>query len=541
MKRLSIAVAAVLVGLVFGAAGAYWFLSQQAPQALPSSEKEPLYWVAPMDANYRRDKPGKSPMGMDLVPVYADDNAAAVPQPGLVSVSPEVVNNLGVRTARAARARLNSKITAVGYLQYNQDQLIHVNPRIAGWIEKLHVGSTGARVEAGQPLYRLYSAELVNAQQELLMALRRNNAALVSAAEQRLRAWKIPQHFVTELRSSGKIQQSITFYAPQSGYLAVLNVRQGEYVQPGQILMAIGTLENIWVEAQIFASQAALVKPGLKAHMTTDFLPGKSWHGTVDYVYPALDPQSRTLPVRIKFDNATGELKPNMFADVAIHSLSEQPTTVVPKDAVIRTGQMDRVVLALGEGRFKSVVVTIGRADEQNIEILQGVQPGDKIVTSAQFLLDSESSKTADFARMSPDGIKLKSPAHEQSPKSQSSAVSVQATVHKVMAKQRLLNVTHEPIAAWRWPAMTMNFKVADGLDLTRIKPEQNVHLAIEMTGPKQYLVTAITLPGEQPASLPTQNARLQQMDDARMDHNRDKHSVHDEHQAGDSKSEAKP
>lgn len=504
MNKLSVAAIAIIVGLGVGAGGAVWLIDKPSLSTAAEGEKsegKPLYWVAPMDANYRRDKPGKSPMGMDLVPVYEEEGE----QPGVVQVAPEVVNNLGVRTAAVEQARLNKKITTVGYLQYNQDQLIHINPRIAGWIDNLHVKSAGTRVEAGRPLYQLYSPELVNAQQELLMALRQNNAPLIRAAEQRLRAWKIPQEFITQLRNSGKVQQTITYSAPKSGYLAVLNVRQGEYVQPGQVLMAIGTLDDIWVEAQVFADQAAMVKPGLMVRMTTDYLPGKTWRGAVDYVYPELDPTTRTLPVRIKFANASGELKPNMFADLTIHNLSEKATTVVPRDAVIRTGQMDRVVLALGEGRFQSVAVTTGRTDDQNIEILQGVQPGDNIVTSAQFLLDSESSKTAEFKRMAQphgqggDGT----PMHSESAEAQINAVQVTATVHKVLAEQRMLNVTHGPIEAWGWPSMTMNFAVAEGVDLASLRSEQQVQLEVERRGPKQHVITAIKQPtsaGEQGA-----------------------------------------
>lgn len=367
-------------------------------------EKKPLYWVAPMDPNYRRDKPGKSPMGMELTPVYAEDGASSKDNPGTITISPDVVNNLGVRTVVAERRSMHTEITTVGYVQYDEDQLIHVHPRVEGWVEKLYVKAAGDPVEKGQPLYTLYSPQLVNAQEELVLAVNRDNTRLIAAAEIRLKALQIDKSLIDELKHKRVVKQTLTFYAPQSGVVDNLNIREGFFVKPGTTLMSVGTLDDVWVEAEVFERQAALVNVGLPVTMTLDYLPGKRWQGEVDYVYPTLDPKTRTARVRLRFQNPDALLKPNMFAQVAIHANAENDVLVIPKEAVIRTGDQDRVVLALGEGRFKSVEVELGRLDAEYAEIRSGVKAGERVVTSAQFLLDSESSKTSDFERMDHSG-----------------------------------------------------------------------------------------------------------------------------------------
>lgn len=372
----------------------------QAGQGTVGSD-QPLYWVAPMDPDYRRDGPGKSPMGMDLVPVYAGSGAAGA-GPGTIQVTAAVLNSLGVRTARAGRRPLESVIRTVGYVQYDEDRLIHIHPRVTGWVEQLHVKATGDPVAAGQALYELYSPELVNAQEEMLLALNRDSARLLRAAEDRLRALQLSDQFIDRLRRSRQVRQTVTFHAPQAGVVDRLDIREGFYVQPGTTLMSIGALEKVWVEAEVFERQAALVRPGMPASMTLEYHPGREWSGKVDYVYPALDEQTRTLRVRLRFDNADGALRPNMFARVVLRAGEDEAVLQVPREAVIRTGSQDRVVLALGEGRFKSVMVKVGRRDEHGAEILAGVRPGDQVVISAQFLLDSESSRRSDFQRMQP-------------------------------------------------------------------------------------------------------------------------------------------
>jgi len=392
-----------VLAAIFGAVVSYLTLSSQQPggqsgvaATAAQAQRKPLYWVAPMDPAYRRDAPGKSPMGMDLVAVYEIDETTA----GTVRISPEVINNIGVRIAPVEYQVLPTQIRTVGYVQYDEDRRVHIHPRVEGWIEKLYVKASGDPVAAGQPLYELYSPQLVNAQEELLLALKRDNSTLVAAAEYRLRALQLSADSIARLRRDREVNQTVTFYAPQTGVVDNLNVREGFFVLPGTTLMSVGVLEEVWVEAEVFERQASLVSVGLPVTMSLDYLPSRDWQGRVDYIYPSLDEKNRTLRVRLRFANEDRVLKPNMFAQVVIQADPMARALVVPREAVIRTGRQDRVVLALGGGRFASRVVELGRVGERSVEILEGLAEHDEVVVSAQFLLDSESSKSADLQRM---------------------------------------------------------------------------------------------------------------------------------------------
>jgi membrane fusion protein, copper/silver efflux system len=449
------------------------------------TSKEPLYWVAPMDPNYKRDKPGKSPMGMDLIPVYADGEGSSDSGPGTIRIAPEVVNNLGVRTADALSRPLHTMIRTVGYVQYDQDRLIHIHPRVEGWVETLHVKAAGDPVTKGQPLYELYSPGLVNAQEELLLALNRNNDRLIQAAEDRLRALQLSTDVIGELRKTRKVQQTVTFYAPQAGVVDNLNIREGFFVQPGTTLMSIGSLEDVWVEAEVFERQASLVTVGMPVTMALEYLPGRDWQGNVDYVYPSLDEKTRTLRVRLRFKNPDGVLQPNMFAQVVLHATDQENTLIVPREAIIRTGSQDRVVLALGEGRFKSVEVKLGRLDEREAEILEGLEEGETVVTSAHFLLDSESSKTSDFKRMEPNSGE------------QPISVWAQSTITGSMPGHRMITARHDAIPEWDWPTMSMDFLVDESVDFKALEPGLTLHLEFTRQNDDQVYITNIHIPDE--------------------------------------------
>jgi Cu(I)/Ag(I) efflux system membrane fusion protein len=403
LKLISIAT----VSAVVGALVSILIIGDSKEQAAMTAK--PSYWVAPMDANYRRDKPGKSPMGMDLIPVFkaTDDDL------GVVRISPDVINNLGVRTALVTRDVLRAEIRTVGYVKYDEDQLKHIHPRVEGWIENLYVKAAGDPVTKNQPLYDLYSPQLVNAQEEYLLALSRNNNSLISASENRLKALQLSPSFINQLGKNKKVQQTITFNAPQDGVIDNLNIREGFFVKPGTTLMSIAVLDQVWVEAEIFERQAALVKIGLPVTMTVDYMQGHVWEGQVDYVYPTLDPKNRTARVRLRFENSDKLLKPNMFTVVVIHRQSDAPTLLVPKQAVIRTGARNVVVQALGNGKFKSIEVELGASDGTNIAISKGLKEGETVVVSAQFLLDSESSKDSDFKRMDYSGATTSEPPEQ--------------------------------------------------------------------------------------------------------------------------------
>jgi Cu(I)/Ag(I) efflux system membrane fusion protein len=350
-----------------------------------------------MDANYRRDKAGKSPMGMDLVPVYADEAGA---DGSSVSIAPEVVQNLGIRTATAERSRLWRGIDTVGYVDYDESKVSHIHLRTEGWIEHLVAHSEGERVRKGEKLLELYSPDLVNAQEEFVQALALGNTNLTRASRERLIALGIPVSQVEHLEKTRKVKQTISIYSPQDGVVSKLMVRHGMYVTPDKQVMSLADLSSVWLLAEIYETQADWVKVGQSAEVSLAFLPGRIWEGKVEYIYPSLDPKTRTLKARLRFDNPNEALKPNMYTNVKIYGGPKEDVIVIPVEALIRTGRESRVVIALGEGRFASRTVTAGIESGDWVEILAGVEPGDEVVTSGQFLIDSEASLKASMTRM---------------------------------------------------------------------------------------------------------------------------------------------
>ena len=256
--------------------------------------------------------------------------------------------------------------------------------------------------------------------------------------------------------------------------------------------MSIADLSQVWVEAEVFERQANQVKAGAPVTMTLDYLPGQSWQGQVDLIYPTLDIKTRTVKLRLRFNNENGAFKPNMFAQIVIHSTDTDNTLLIPKEALIRTGKQDRVVLALGEGSFKSIAVTVGRFDNENVEIITGLSEGDKVVSSAQFLLDSESSKSSDFKRMYADNEGSDATAIE---KPAPVSVWVQAKITSLMAGHKMLTLEHDAIEQWGWPEMVMDFIAIDTVDFSRLNVGLTLHVEISKTAEGDYIITNIHIP----------------------------------------------
>lgn len=453
--------------------------------------EKPLYWVAPMDANFRKDKPGKSPMGMDLVPVYANEKSAN--SPGTITINANIENNLGVRTTVVEPISPKYTIRSVGYVQYNEDALVHIHPRTDGWIEKLFVGANGDYIEKGDPLYSLYSPELVNAQEEYLLAIQQGNASLIQAASSRLRAMRVPQAVIEDIRLSKRVQQQIIFSASQNGFIVGLKVREGFYVNPSTTLMAIAGLKEVWIQAEILARDAAKLETGQAAKVTSDFFPGLIISGVIEKIYPQLNFQTRAVEARIRVPNANYALKPNMFVDINIdistNSSLANKIIAIPSEAVIRTGQQNRVVLALGEGQFKSIEVVLGQIFDDQIEILKGLEANDVVVTSAQFLLDSESSINSDFKRIEPrpDNKEANGVSAIEKP-----SAWTHATINEIMLAERQVNISHEELSAWGMPAMTMNFMVAENIDMSALKEGKNIHIEVTETEMGMFMINTI-------------------------------------------------
>ncbi|CAH1578191.1 MULTISPECIES: efflux RND transporter periplasmic adaptor subunit [Vibrio harveyi group] len=481
MKTLKIATIALIVGGALGF-GANHFLTGSAHDMSAmggesaASSNDPLYWVAPMDPNYKRDKPGKSPMGMDLIPVYAEDLSGEKSAPGTITIDPSVENNLGVKTAKVTLEKLSPRIETVGYIAFDESHLWQTNVRVAGWVEKLYINAVGEKVKKGDVLFTLYSPELVKAQEELLNAYRTGRQGLVKGATERLVTLGVDRAQIKSITRSGKASQTIEIKAPADGVIASLNVREGGYLSPAQAVISAGPLDNVWVDAEVFERQAHWMKAGSQATMTLDAIPGNEWQGVVDYVYPILDPKTRTLRVRLKFPNPNGELKPNMFANIALQPVTDDAVLTIPKSSVIRSGGMTRVVLAEGDGKYRSARIEVGREAGEQIEVLQGLKQDDKIVTSAHFMLDSESSQSADLSRI--NGVE---------PEAETAWAKGEIT--DVMKDHRMLTINHQPVPEWDWPGMVMNFTFADGVDMGDLKKGQAIEFEMQKTESGQYQI----------------------------------------------------
>ena len=350
-----------------------------------------LYWVAPMNPDYRRDKPGKSPMGMDLIPVYAGQGQ----QQGsgdTVAIAPAVQQNLGLRTARVTAGPLWRKVSALATVEPDESLITHVHLRTSGWIERLYVDSQGDAVQSGQLLMELYSPDVVNAQNEYLQASRRSDPSLLRAARDKLAALGVAEREIEALIERGAASSTIRIWAPNAGVVTALNVREGMHVQPSTVLLSLADLSSVWLDTEVFESQAAWMQEGLRAQAQLGYLPGQSFEGTVDYVYPILDAQSRTLRARLRFDNPEMLLKPNMYADVTIYGGAMRDVLSIPSESLIRSGTMDRVVVREGDGQFSVREVRVGTRSGGWTQVLEGLAEGDVVVTSAQFLIDSEAS-----------------------------------------------------------------------------------------------------------------------------------------------------
>jgi len=359
------------------------------------------YWVAPMDPTYIRNEPGKSPMGMDLVPVYENEISGSV-----IKVDPVTSQNMGLRMAPVEKQRLNRTVVTVAHLTYDEQKLSSINAKVSGWIEKLYVDYEGKSVKAGEPLLEIYSPDLVAAQREYLSALknyeRLENAGLESArkgatnlldaARDRLLLWDISEKQIDDLQKSGIVNKTMTLYSPVNGYVITKSVIEGDKIAPGMRLFQIADLSTVWAIAHIYDYELPFVSNGQQATLTMPYLPGEEFNGRISYIYPYLDNKNRSVEVRIEIPNRSMALKPNMYGTVTIQSQLPGDRLVIPDQAVIRSGVRDVVFVSLGEGKFMPREVKLGAEGENDmVEVVSGLNSGDVVVTSSQFMLDSES------------------------------------------------------------------------------------------------------------------------------------------------------
>ena len=449
-------------------------------------QKEPeiLYWVAPMDPGYRRDEPGKSPMGMDLVPVYAETGADS----DAVHVSAAVEQSLGVRTSKAERRSLWRNVEATGYVGFDESLVSQINLRTEGWIERLLIKNEGERVKKGQLLFEIYSPQIVNAQKEYVQAKRRNNAQMMAATEEKMLALGMVQADIKRLAKTSKVTNTVQVLAPQDGIVTSLNVREGIFVKPATDIMSLVDLSSVWLQAEVFESQTDWVTESQSAEARLNYLPGEIFSGRVDYIYPVLDPKTRTLQVRLRFDNPNERLKPNMYARVTIFGKSHPGALSIPREALIRGQDVDRVVVALGNGSYTVHEVMSGIESGSWVEIVAGLDEGDEVVTSAQFLIDSEASLAGSIQRLDANRINENKAKEHQT-------VFGNGIVKAVDVKARRMRVSHGPIQALGWAPMTMEFDVLPGIDLETINIGQSIHFSLGQSEVGDYVIKVIHQP----------------------------------------------
>jgi Cu(I)/Ag(I) efflux system membrane fusion protein len=367
---------------------------------------DPTY-VCPMHPQIVQDHPGTCPIcGMALVEKRVKPKASDVkadPHPEVV-LSGSIVQSLGVRTAKVVRGSLPREVRAVGRVAYDETRLAHVHPRAAGWIEGLSLRAEGEPVRQGQVLAELYAPNILSAQVDFLIALERTGKGTTRVQPDKprnlLRLLGVPEGVIRDIEKTRQTRNTIPILAPSDGIVTRMTARQGMYVTPSSEMFTIAALTDVWVLVDVFEHQLAWVAPGMSAQMQVPAYPGRTWKGKVDYLYPDLDPKSRTLRVRLVFPNPRLELKPNMFADVVMAGGATQELLKIPRDALIVTGERESVVKALGGGRFQPVDVVTGMEADGQVEVLSGLAAGDEIVVSGQFLIDSESSLQASYRRM---------------------------------------------------------------------------------------------------------------------------------------------
>jgi len=363
--------------------------------AATGTDAKPLYYRHPHDPNRTSPVPQQDEMGMDYVPVFAD---AAGPE---VRISPAVVNNLGVRTEAAQRSSLERRAETVGYVSFDERRVQQVRPRAEGWIEGLSVRAMGETVAAGQLLFTLYSPMLESAQQEYLDALEIGNADLIEASRERLRALGLDASAASRLAKGGRAAGRVAFHAPIAGVVTELEAREGAMVTPEMVAMTITELGSLWVIAEVPESQAGWVTPGTTAELRFPSLPGESVAGRVEYVYPELNMETRTVRARITLEQTPAAIRPNMLASVSLLGEVAGDAVTIPRSALIRSGTEDRVVIALDQGRFVPRRVVAGAESGERVVIRDGIAEGERVVVAGQFLLDSEANLRAGLERLS--------------------------------------------------------------------------------------------------------------------------------------------
>lgn len=473
MKNITVCIL-VILAIVTGALGSYFYL-KPIIQSSKTNSKAPLYWVAPMDPNYQRNKPGLSPMGMELVPVYALTAKETTNDNKAVHISNAVSQQINIKTAKVAHIYWQESIKSFATFKYNEEKTIHLHGRVSGWIETLFVKSQGQRVEKGQPLYTFYSPELAHAQEELVLSLKNEEPQLIQGAVSKLASLYVPQSAIDKITKQQKVQGAITYFAPATGYVKTLQVRQGMYVKPEAQILSISSLDDLWLIAEVFESQLPQIKKGTHVTYYSDVYPGQSFEGKVDFIYPSLSQHSNLAKVRIRINNSDEKFRPQMQANVLFNHQDTVKSFVVPSQSVIRTGNTERVVLKTSDNKFIVRPIKVASYHQGHAKVIKGLLGTETLVTSSQFLIDSQANINQAALRMNDNDTKhankdkltvLKQPwvsgtiTQIQDAKATNDKRNSRHTPTPHDTNDTVLTISHHAIAHWKRPAMTMSFRL---------------------------------------------------------------------------------
>lgn len=496
MKTKKLFILLSVAGLTLAGAYAIYQLGMQrgrqqhsATVTPASAEKKVLYWHDPMSPGTKFDKPGKSPfMDMQLVPVFANNEADAGGDTSNVTISPRMQQNLGMRLAAVTRGTLGESMQAVGNVAYNEADVTLVQARANGFVEKLYVRTPLQTLQKGQKLAELYIPDWVAAQEEFFTAKKfsANIPGIVEAAQQRMRLAGMSEQQIALVAESGKLQARFTITAPVGGVVTELTAREGMTVMAGAALFRINGLDTVWVNAEIAENNASQIRPGTEVEARSPALAGKIFHGKVDALLPEVNQNTRTVKARIVLANPAAnsirQLLPGMFANISLMPGNAKQVLLIPSEAVIQTGTRSVVMLLDSPGKFRPIEVTTGASAHGQTEILQGLEAGQQVVSSGQFLLDSEASLKGSTARMN-------DPAKSE---------KITLTLHSAYGKIEEISpdewmISHGPVASLKWGAMSMGFKPpAAGLPQgLKVGTEISFDFSVEKDG--KYRISRIT------------------------------------------------
>jgi len=458
-----------------------------ATSAPPAGERVILYYRNPMGQPDTSPTPKKDSMGMDYIAVYADEQDDDV---GVVRVNPARMQNLGVRTAPVTYQAMDAAVRAVGRIELDERRIHDVSPRFEGWIERLHVSATGDPVRKGQALFTVYSPELASARRELAIAEAMQLGAPGADPAARDGAQRLTEAARARLRNlnvgaggnTGSASNSIVFTAPANGIVLEKTAIEGMRFSPGMAIYRIADLSSVWVIADVYEQDLARIRPGQSARVGIDAYPGQHFDAQITYVYPTLNAVSRTNAVRLELANAEGLLRPGMFAHVELFTAGADPRLTVPESAIIDNGQRRVVLVAEGEGRFRPQEVETGMRDRDHVEVLAGLSGDERVVVSANFLIDAESNLQAALASFT-GGDEPAGPKRFET----------QGAFEDYFDDSGTVMMTHEPIPDLSWPAMTMEFGLEDEALIAELEPGTPVAFEFEDRGNGEFVVIRVT------------------------------------------------